>query len=992
LQNQDREACETANKLILQSLEGCDLAHRNNVMYLLEHPEDLGRTLDDELPASIWQRDDVRTLYTNTSATTWALFQCDYGSESGLDVALSSKPTRLMSTLTAASSEPFSGWPLFDGDHRYLGPLPSHCPHSGHQPLLGIDPSSGTFRTGPAASYPPAMCDRIARLIIRSVLTKRLKEGEDDETPKTPPKKTAFITESTKKTKNKSKVSFSFPPMQPTTTEEAEAHAETSSDDDADTKEAGTQEVTSDEDEDGIRKIKKDERPGGLGPPLRTWWAGKDCEFHDGFGLTSPNRWHPSLRGLTDTSEQTQFCATLSELVKQHTLKIFPDLKMAVFKLALGKFTEPPVSEEQLTALRTDWFNLLPQPRLAAEVPEYQPFFLHAIGQTLRLMGDADDRIIDVSSNSYVKGVPVGVGCKLPRTPAIFNRKTRWRKYDPSEECLDMKNYKSAVEAEEDLEKQFKEEEALGMMFPVTLAVAKQMFPGDTLRIAAQGAIKKDDNSYRPIHDATHGVCVNHAIKTRDQLSMPGPAEAAAAMEISREDYPGVHFSLAADISKAHRRVKHRSEDWGLLACRSKMPKEGEGDVIWINRVGTFGIGSIAYFWSRLAAALGRLTIKLWFNECIWQFIFADDLHINSGGPFKYLNLLTTVVTWLMMGTPFAWRKFRGGISLDWCGYYLDYQKFQIGLSESRVRWLTEFISKTLKDGHVLIRALTEALGRMGFASQVLYWSKPFLAPLYAWTARVPEGATLKIPVTIHCTLEFLLEQYTVGKTMTPCNSPEVSIKQLFRTDAKCEEHQITLAGWWCADTLSTKEAQWFCIVLSSSDVPWMFKPGKGSSWASTSAEVLAVLIALHCFKHLLPKSVRTHTEVVLKIGTDNKAAEALGIKRSSTKIPLTFVMMQLGVTLGMLQMRLDIQWRPRELNTEADDLTNQRLKSFDLDRKIQVEWSDLPFSLLFKLVSHTKSFQEEIQTNRALTSNAEGGSKPKFKRKRRTYEKTKWG
>ena len=75
-----------------------------------------------------------------------------------------------------------------------------------------------------------------------------------------------------------------------------------------------------------------------------------------------------------------------------------------------------------------------------------------------------------------------------------------------------MLNYKSAIEAEEDLEKQFREEESLGMMFPVTLAVAKQMYPGSLLRIAAQGAIKKPDNSYRPTHDATHGVCVNNSI------------------------------------------------------------------------------------------------------------------------------------------------------------------------------------------------------------------------------------------------------------------------------------------------------------------------------------------------------------------------------------------------------------------------------------------------------------------------------------------------
>ena len=67
-------------------------------------------------------------------------------------------------------------------------------------------------------------------------------------------------------------------------------------------------------------------------------------------------------------------------------------------------------------------------------------------------MGDADDRIIDLSADSYINGVPVGINHKMPRTPAIFHRKTRWRNYDVTDERLDVLNYKSAIEAEEGLE------------------------------------------------------------------------------------------------------------------------------------------------------------------------------------------------------------------------------------------------------------------------------------------------------------------------------------------------------------------------------------------------------------------------------------------------------------------------------------------------------------------------------------------------------------
>ena len=59
-------------------------------------------------------------------------------------------------------------------------------------------------------------------------------------------------------------------------------------------------------------------------------------------------------------------------------------------------------------------------------------------------------------------------------------------------------------------------------------------------------------------------------------------------------DQPKPHFMLKGDISKAHRRVRVRRTDWGRQACRL----EEQGD-IWLNMVGTFGIASVGYYWSR---------------------------------------------------------------------------------------------------------------------------------------------------------------------------------------------------------------------------------------------------------------------------------------------------------------------------------------------------------------------------------------------------------
>ena len=63
------------------------------------------------------------------------------------------------------------------------------------------------------------------------------------------------------------------------------------------------------------------------------------------------------------------------------------------------------------------------------------------------------------------------------------------------------------------LEESFMKEAALGMMYKVPLEEARRQFPGASLRIAAQGAIEKGDNSFRIVHAASHGVQVNHGIK-----------------------------------------------------------------------------------------------------------------------------------------------------------------------------------------------------------------------------------------------------------------------------------------------------------------------------------------------------------------------------------------------------------------------------------------------------------------------------------------------
>ena len=695
-------------------------------------------------------------------------------------------------------------------------------------------------------------------------------------------------------------------------------------------------------------------------------------------------RWHPKARGryLNDTGKS--LCSDLDILLDKFVKKHFTEPGKTVLAMALGKLSKMPFSEADLENLRKGWFDLLPCPSQASVIPEFQPFYLHAVGQSLMLLEDPDWRVLATSKESFSSGVRVGCREKTPRTPAVFHRKKKFRKYDETEMVLEMNNYPTAAQAAEDLQRQYEEEEKLGLMFPITLKMAKQRYPGDRLRIAAQGAIPKPDGTFRPIHDGTHGVRVNNDIKVRDQLSFPGPADEAAQLTIAKEEGWGVVISLASDIRKAHRRVKHRECDWGLLACRVT----DTSDTVWINRVGTFGIGSIAYWWGRLAGALGRLVGHVMRQELVWMTIFADDIKVAAGGPQKYWNILKVYSMWLAMGAPFAWSKFRGGLEIDFVGYWLDYSRFEMGLSESRTVWLVNWLSELDGSRPALVRKAIEGLGRLAFAARVLYWIKPFLAPLYAWTNAVASSSVLKPPLMVRLVALFIGNTLRGEKRRLPCRRPERALGEWFRTDAKGTKDFVVLGGWTLGEEGDTRSARWFSIRLTPEEVPWVFKES-GSSWASTTLELMAVLVAVELFGKREGERDRDTTEVTLSAGTDNQAAQHLSLKGSSTKMPVMLVLMQLALTSADRLTRIELKWRPRAENQPADDLTNEDFSKFDLKNRIQSDWRSLNFKLLGELLAVREEFEDELTKQKAVRDGQ--SSSAAVSSRKRKFEKSQW-
>ena len=638
--------------------------------------------------------------------------------------------------------------------------------------------------------------------------------------------------------------------------------------------------------------------------------------------------------------------------------------------MATGKVLESPFSEEMLGEGRSLWFDFLKQESKLSAVQlgcktEFQPFYLFAIGETLRLMGDEDHGIFFREKDSFANGVPVGFKEEIPRVPSQYEERSKFRKYDESIETESKENYRSATS--EILTKQFAEEVELGHMFTVTYKEARLRWK--TVKVAAQGALEKSETEFRIIHDGTHGVNINNGIKNLNLQRFPGAAEQREIMLISSTERPGVHFGLQADVSKAHRRFLHKESDWGLLACTAEEGPLQDSSILYINRVGTFGIATAAYWWGRLCAGIGRMVLNIlglrfkWF----WLLMFADDSRQQSWGSEKYLALVTSLFIWALAGTPFSWKKCRGGLKGDWLGYWLDYERFELGISEKRGRWLRNWAKKILSDRLVQISSMAEGLGRLCFVSGVVEYYRPFLAPMFAWTASAPAGAVLPVPPMILLVLDWITKELETGRLTTSHRARPVDQGEIFRTDAKAETDFVVLGGWKSEGGQLPQEAQWFSLRLTKEEIPWLFEKGHGSRTVAAS-ELLATLLAVHLFApdrtgeiDRVASFVATSVEGI----TDNKGNSYVVKKLLSTKLPLGAVVMQLASVLARKAIWLNLTWKPREENTLADALTNEDFSCFDQAKRREVAWSEVPKDIMERVNELATEFVKELESRK---------------------------
>ena len=340
---------------------------------------------------------------------------------------------------------------------------------------------------------------------------------------------------------------------------------------------------------------------------------------------------------------------------------------------------------------------------------------------------------------------------------------------------------------------------------------------------------------------------------------------------------------------------------------------------------------STPYWWVRIMGLIGRFVGYTMGTRWFMQMI---SLHGSFTGAQKFLHLWVWLLAYELVGVPFGYHKFKGGLASDFVGFHLRYDLCEVGITEKRGKWLREWILEVAASKFIVqTREFAEFLGRLGFVAQLLTWMKAHLSPLYSWAAATSSGTVAKLPETVILSLKYLLKELSADTFLVSAHRPTHFTTDQFRTDAKCTDDSVVIAGWECVGD----RRRWFSLSISEGAAPYFFKPQKGAQWASTSAELLASLAALFAFGWLEVSSRRKSVPVALmNAGTDNQSNESLSQKRSTTRWPLMLVNMQLSVLLSAAKLQLYLVWRPRDQNSEADALTNGIFDGFDSADRIE--------------------------------------------------------
>ena len=396
---------------------------------------------------------------------------------------------------------------------------------------------------------------------------------------------------------------------------------------------------------------------------------------------------------------------------------------------------EPPLTSTEVREAIGLLFETIQQPLPSNLEPEsQQPYRLHI----LRLVGAVTDDPDMALLHFMEHGVPTGATSPIPTShqwpPAT--EQSEMEASTPLDLCDG--NWKAATDHPTEVAALIQKEIDNGWVLEANMSVteAQQHWPTGTA-VGKLNIVFAEGKEPRLVLDST--ICgVNPRCHLPERVALPMASDIRLATHAS--DHHGAFVGASIDFKAAHKQVKVREADHGLLLFQ-------HNDKLYYYMC-HFGGRFSAYWWQRVGAFLLRQVHHILSLMPHKAWLYVDDLLAALWRPSAIDGLALLIIFMQVINAPISWKKAQCQACITWCGWDVNFDYDTIQLTKGKISKLQEQIAELLSQPKACRKLLERTIGLLVWATSISLHLRPYLAPLYS-DLNSPPGSQYAIPAPI---------------------------------------------------------------------------------------------------------------------------------------------------------------------------------------------------------------------------------------------------
>ena len=496
---------------------------------------------------------------------------------------------------------------------------------------------------------------------------------------------------------------------------------------------------------------------------------------------------------------------------------------------------------------------------------------------------------------------------------------------------------------------------------------------------------------------------MNPACRIEEKCFNPSLGDVSSCMDA---DDPFESWGFSLDVSKAHKRIRVREDERGLLLF-------GLAGKLYCYKTCHFGAVFSAYWWARTGGCLHRLLHAiLWSWHCGW--LYVDDWLWRLRRETSPLQAALLALLLCVLGCPIGWHKTALGPSIVWIGFQLHFDTLVVELPPAKVQKIADFLQlvasanrsverSSLEKGTGLLLWVTSACKimrpwlcdfysalatstplRLSLTRRQMAQILPLLDAQWVCAGRCPKGPVLPgmrllavgndMPHSADSVLASMSASSKVSTLWRNPRSPKVPATDRLRAtasqwrasvlegrwrfplgalqqcagsaaaDACAAGTRVGIGGWFTLTDACRvpADAWWFSLSFDVADMPESWSMRPDSQTDIASYELLAQVVLFVLRAQLRPP---TRCRVRLSALTDNTPAEGAGNKLFTTAEPLRHVVRCLALWCAALKCEIELDHVQGELNDLADGLSRGKDSAFSsvaASRRLAVSLDDV--------------------------------------------------